>query len=37
MRGKLAAWIAAGKTDAEILHLIEQEQGPRCRKMHLIK
>jgi hypothetical protein len=37
MRGKLAAWIADGKSDAEILKLIESEQGPNCHRMHLVK
>jgi hypothetical protein len=37
MRGKLAAWMEESKTDAEILKLIETEQGPQCHRMHLVK
>jgi hypothetical protein len=36
-RAKLAAWIAGGLTDDAILKRIEQEQGPRCRRLHLIR
>jgi hypothetical protein len=37
MKDKIGAWIDQGKTDAEILAIIEQEQGPLCRRIHLRK
>lgn len=36
VRGKLEGWIDGGKTDAEILALLLQEQGPLVRQIHLL-
>lgn len=37
VRAKLGAWIDAGKTDAELLDLLEKEQGELLRRIHLAK